>query len=75
MPLYSLDRLVELGFLEPSAAPVLSAIRAHNALLFDFVLKRSLRRQGKRFADGVFRTRAFFEPPAERPLRAGQHRA
>ncbi|HZR67660.1 MAG TPA: twin-arginine translocation signal domain-containing protein [Burkholderiales bacterium] len=75
MPLYSLDRLVELGFLEPSAAPVLSAIRAHNALLFDFVLKRSLRRQGKRFADGVFRTRAFFEPPLERPLRAGQHRA
>jgi uncharacterized protein len=74
MPLYSLERMVELGFLERSAAPVLSAVRAHNALLFDFVLKRSLRWQGRRFADGVFQTRRFFEPPVERPLRPGQQR-
>ena len=75
MPLYSLERMVELGFLDRAAAPVLSAVRAHNALLFDFVLKRSLRWQGKRFADGVFQTRAFFQPPPERPLRSDQHRA
>jgi uncharacterized protein len=74
MPLYSLERMVEMGFLERAAAPVLSAVRAHNALLFDFVLKRSLRWQGRGFADAVFQTRTFFEPPVERPLRAGQQR-
>jgi uncharacterized protein len=74
MPLYSLERMVELGFLERAAAPVLSAVRGYNALLFDFVLKRNLRRQGKRLSDAVFQTRAFFEPPVERPLRPGQHR-
>ncbi len=75
MPLYSLERMVELGFLERAAGPVLSAVRAHNALLFDFVLKRTLRWRGKRFADDVFRTRPFFRPPPERPLRPDQHRA
>ncbi len=72
MPLYSLDRMVELGFLERAAAPVLSAVRAHNALLFDFALKRAVRWQGKRFSDSVFQTRAFLEPPVQRPLRPGQ---
>ena len=32
--------MVELKFIEPALAPVLSAIRRHNPLLFDFVLKR-----------------------------------
>jgi mannonate dehydratase len=75
MPLYSAERVAELGFIERSAAPVLRAIREHNALLFDFVLKRSLRWQGQRLADPAFQTRHFFEPPRERPLRAGQQRA
>jgi mannonate dehydratase len=61
MPLYSADYLVEQGFLEREAAPVLKEIRARNALLFDFVLKRSLRWKGKRFADSVFETRRFFD--------------
>jgi len=39
---------------------LLSAIREHNPLLFDFVLKRHLRSAGKRFAPGVFETRSFF---------------
>jgi len=42
MPLYSIDYLVSLGFVPPVAAPVLKAIREHNPLLFDFVLKRHL---------------------------------
>jgi len=62
MPIYSVDYLVSLKLLDAAAAPVLREIRLHNALLFDFVLKRSLRSNGKRFGAGVFQTRSFFEP-------------
>lgn len=62
MPIYSVDYLVSLKLLDAAAAPVLREIRLHNALLFDFVLKRSLRSNGKRFPPGVFQTRSFFEP-------------
>jgi uncharacterized protein len=61
MPIFSVDYIVSLGLLEAAAAPVLTEIRRHNPLLFDFVLKRSLRRNGKRLAAGVFETRRFFE--------------
>jgi len=60
MPVFSVDYLVSLKLLPESAAPVLREIRAHNPLLFDFVLKRTLRSNGKSFAAGVFETRAFF---------------
>ena len=61
MPIYSVDYLVSLKLVEPAAAPVLREIRLHNPLLFDFVLKRHLASNGKRFAPRVFRTRRFFE--------------
>lgn len=61
MPIFSVDYIVSLGLLEPMAAPVLTEIRRHNPLLFDFVLKRSLRASGRAFAAGVFETRRFFE--------------
>lgn len=61
MPLFSVDYMVELGFIERAAAPVLTEIRRHNPLLFDFVLKRQLRWQGQGFAANVFETRPFFE--------------
>jgi mannonate dehydratase len=59
-PLYSVDYMVELGYIEKSAAPLFKGLREHNVLLFDFVLKRSLRAGGKRLAPGVFETRYFF---------------
>ena len=62
MPIFSPDHLVSAGFLDASAAPVLTEIRRHNALLFDFVLKRLLRLAGKRLPVSVFETRGFFEP-------------
>jgi len=62
MPIFSVDYLVSLGLLEASAAPVLTEIRRHNPLLFDFVAKRSLRAGGKGFARSVFETRGFFDP-------------
>ena len=60
MPVFSVDYLVSLKLLPESAAQVLREIRAHNPLLFDFVLKRTLRSNGKAFAAGVFETRGFF---------------
>ena len=60
MPIFSVDYLVSLGLVEAAAAPVLKEIRAHNPLLFDFVLKRRLRSGGKRLPRGVFETRRFF---------------
>src|SRR5262249_49149185 len=61
MPIYSVEYLASLKLIAPAAAPVLREIRRHNPLLFDFVLKRSLDSNGKRFAPRVFRTRGFFE--------------
>ncbi len=60
MPLYSVNSMVELEYIEPAMAPLLTEIRSHNPLLFDFVLKRHLRINGKRLAPAVFETRAFF---------------
>ncbi|OFZ87006.1 MAG: amidohydrolase [Betaproteobacteria bacterium RBG_16_64_18] len=60
MPLYSVGQLVELGFVERAAAPVLIELRRHNPLLFDFVVKRHLRSAGRRFGTSVFETRKFF---------------
>lgn len=63
MPLISVERMVRLGLLERSAAPVLMAIRSHNALLFDFVLKRHLRAGASILAPAAFHTRDFFRAP------------
>jgi len=60
-PLYSVDYLVEQGYIEASAAPLFMGLREYNPLLFDFVLKRSLRAGSKRLAAGIFETRAFFD--------------
>jgi predicted TIM-barrel fold metal-dependent hydrolase len=64
MPLFSLNYLVSLGLLGESMVDVLSEIRTYNALLFDFVLKRHLRSNGKAFSKSVFETRAFFAAKA-----------
>lgn len=68
MPLYSMNQLVSLKFLTRDQANVLSAIRRHNPLLFDLVLKRSLRVNNQRFSPAVFHTRHIFERQANRPV-------
>jgi mannonate dehydratase len=62
LPLVALDAFVRRGLLAPEAPPVLRALRNHNAILFDFALKRALARDGKRFAPAVFETRRHFVP-------------
>jgi uncharacterized protein len=63
MPLFSVKHLVRIGLLAEAAAEVLKEIRAHNALLFDFVLKRALRSRGRALSPRIFETRRFFERP------------
>ncbi|MEO8202668.1 MAG: amidohydrolase, partial [Betaproteobacteria bacterium] len=60
MPIFSVDALVAEGLLDAAAAPVLSRIRRHNAMLFDFVTKRLVAVEGKRLPASVFETRGFF---------------
>ncbi len=60
LPLTSLSKLVKLKLLDVEAKPFLSGLREHNPLLFDFALKRLLRRDGIGFANSVFETRDFF---------------
>ena len=60
MPVFSVDYLVSLKMIAAAAADVLREIRLHNPLLFDFVLKRNLRSNGRALAKRVFETRAFF---------------
>jgi len=62
LPLFSLQHLERSGFIQKNEAEVLSAIRDYNPLLFDFVLKRTLRVDGKSFGPSPFQTKAFFFP-------------
>lgn len=64
MPLYSARLIAGQGLIADAAVQPLVAIRRHNPLLFDFVLKRSLRLGGKRLADGIFHSSDFFVPAA-----------
>ncbi len=60
LPIYLLKELVRAGLLRPQDAQTLHDIRRHNPLLFDFVLKRSLRWKGRGFPASCFETREFF---------------
>lgn len=60
MPLSFLDHFFWQVLLEQGHVSILREVRKHYALLFDFVLKRSLRAGGAGFSAGVFETRQFF---------------
>jgi len=65
LPLFSLKQMVRRGYVTESEADVLSALRLYNPLLFDFVLKRSLRIGQNFFGPEPFQTRDFFRHKAE----------
>jgi mannonate dehydratase len=60
MPLYSVEFLARMKVLPEALIEPLGAIRFHNPLLFDFVLKRNLGISGKRLPPRVFEARRFF---------------
>ena len=64
VPLVSLQGLVDAQLLDATAVKPLTRLRDSNVLLFDFVLKRSLRKNGQGFAATVFETAPFFTQPA-----------
>lgn len=61
MPLFSTLTMSSLGYLKRSAVKPLEKIRRYNPMLYDFVLKRHLHWQGKKFAGKVFETENFFK--------------
>ena len=63
--LFDLDDMVERGFLPADGVPVLRRIQEHNPLMFDFVLKRTVSRNGARFGPRVFETARHLAPPAD----------
>ncbi len=60
VPLFSVDQLVERGRLKMGDAAVIKEIREYNPVLFDFVLKRTLRVNGKKLSHNVFETARHF---------------
>jgi len=56
MPLFSVEEIAARGYLNPQLVPAISALRHHNPLMFDFVLKRNLRLDGRGFENSVFET-------------------
>jgi mannonate dehydratase len=61
LPLFSMTTMVDRGYIDERQADTVRAIRRHNPLLFDLVLKRALRRAGKGFPPSVFESRRIFE--------------
>ena len=64
VPLISLKALVDWRLLDASTVEPLRRLRDINVLLYDFVLKRSLNKDGQCFANPVFETAPFFSRPA-----------
>lgn len=61
MPIFSMRAMVQRKYLPPQEADVLSQIRRYNALLFDFVLKRRIGRNGNSLSTSIFETRHVFD--------------
>ncbi len=63
------QRLADAGLLDAKSVPVLLQVREHNPLLFDLVLKRSVRIGARALSASVFDTRRHFTaaptPPKE----------
>lgn len=61
MPIFSMRKMVAMGYISDSEAAVFTEIRRYNALLFDFVLKRHIRADNKRFQPIAFHSRRLFD--------------
>ncbi|MGI9301801.1 MAG: amidohydrolase family protein [Gammaproteobacteria bacterium] len=67
VPLFSLGGMVERGYFSQVDADVLAEIRRYNPLLFDLVVKRSIRHRDKRLPARVFMTKRHFIGPSVSP--------
>ena len=62
LPITSTQSFVDWGYIAQSDADVLVQIRQYNPLLFDFVLKRTIKIHGSKLDPVVFESRRLFEP-------------
>ncbi len=60
MALFSLRWLTGEGYLTKEESKVITEVHQHNALLFDLMVKRLMKKDGKRLAPSVFETRHVF---------------
>lgn len=56
MPIFSVKRIADMGLLDESKVDVIKEIRRYNPVLFDFVLKRSMRYKGMKLSNTIFET-------------------
>ena len=61
MPLFSTETMASLGYLDQGVVEPLEEIRRYNPMLYDFILKRHLQWQGKKFAKNIFESKNFFK--------------
>jgi mannonate dehydratase len=59
IPLFSVDSMVEQRWLSAAEAAFIKQLREYNPLMFDFVLKRTLRIGGKKLPDSIFESGTF----------------
>jgi uncharacterized protein len=69
IPLTLPERMVQHGLLDAAHVPTLKAVREHNPLLFDFMLKRLVKTGTAAFSPSVFHTAAHFGGRASFPQR------
>ena len=60
IPLISPAKLRRQGFLSEAGVQLMIEVRKHNAILFDFLLKRLLRSGGRRFSPAIFESRRVY---------------
>lgn len=61
MPVFSPHNFSDWGHLPEKEADVLVQIREYNPILFDIMLKRRLKINGKQLSTKVFESRRFFD--------------
>ncbi|MEQ1595810.1 MAG: amidohydrolase family protein [Casimicrobium sp.] len=59
-PLFSVDAIVERGWLDASVGAHIKQVRQGNPMLFDFLLKRHLRVDGQSFSNATFESARVF---------------
>ena len=54
MPVFSTQRIASMGLLDEKHVSLIKQIRLYNPILYDFVLKRSMRYKGMRLSNSIF---------------------
>ncbi len=62
MPIFSVKRIADMGLLDEKKIGFIKELRRYNPILFDFVLKRSMRYKGMKLSDSIFETGRLLYP-------------